>query len=230
MNQSGGPYGRQGRSAQPGLFGGFNSVPPPQEVFNEWKNIWSAISAVLLSSANNLRLGVQWFATHATAGKPTPGENQAMYQAQQTMSSGSKPCQFLGELRMLIFERSCFVAMSSTEWDRVPTGQQMFAPNWKQTEKGSVISVVLDCLVHTQTMVVGLTVPDSQRVRLIGEISHKVKGCRRLSLRVENRPSVLGMFFYVPWGWGNTVHALAHSHDVTPRHVHLHVRTYVMLR
>ena len=69
--------------------------------------------------------------------------------------------------------------MSSTEWDRVPTGQQMFAPNWKQTEKGSVISVVLDCLVHTQTMVVGLTVPDSQRVRLIGEISHKVKGCRR---------------------------------------------------
>ena len=31
-------------------------------------------------------------------------------------------------------------------------------------------------------------------------------------------------------GWGNNVHVLAHSHDVTPRHVHLHVRTYVMLR
>ena len=31
-------------------------------------------------------------------------------------------------------------------------------------------------------------------------------------------------------GWGNNVHILAHSHDVTPRHVHLHVRTYVMLR
>ena len=27
--------------------------------------------------------------------------------------------------------------------------------------------------------------------------------------------------------WGNNVHVLAHSHDVTPRHVHLHVRTYV---
>ena len=27
--------------------------------------------------------------------------------------------------RRLIFERSCFVAMSSTEWDRVPAGQQM---------------------------------------------------------------------------------------------------------
>ena len=53
------------------------------------------------------------------------------------------------------------------------------------------------------------------------------------SLRVENRPSVLGIFIYVPWGgvgWGNNVHVLAHSHDVTPRHVHLHVRTYVMLR
>ena len=52
-------------------------------------------------------------------------------------------------------------------------------------------------------------------------------------LRVENRPSVLGIFIYVPWGgvgWGNNVHVLAHSHDVTPRHVHLHVRTYVMLR
>ena len=31
-------------------------------------------------------------------------------------------------------------------------------------------------------------------------------------------------------GWGNNVHVLAHSHDVPPRHVHLHVRTYVMLR
>ena len=30
-------------------------------------------------------------------------------------------------------------------------------------------------------------------------------------------------------GWGNNVHVLAHSHDVTPRQVHLHVRTYVML-
>ena len=53
-----------------------------------------------------------------------------------------------------------------------------------------------------------------------------------LSLRVENRPSVLGIFIYVPWGgvgWGNNVHVLAHSHDVTPRHVHLcaHTSCYV---
>ena len=41
------------------------------------------------------------------------------------------------------------------------------------------------------------------------------------------------MFLGVGWGgvgWGNNVHVLTHSHDVTPRHVHLHMRTYVMLR
>ena len=31
-------------------------------------------------------------------------------------------------------------------------------------------------------------------------------------------------------GWGNNVHVLAHSHDVTPRHVHLHVRTIAHIR
>ena len=43
----------------------------------------------------------------------------------------------------------------------------------------------------------------------------------------------LNMFLGVGWGglgWGNNVHVLAHNRDVTPRHVHLHVRTYVMLR
>ena len=50
---------------------------------------------------------------------------------------------------------------------------------------------------------------------------------------LKNRPSVLGIFIYVPWGgvgWGNNVHVLAHSHDVTPRHVHLHVRTIAHIR
>ena len=34
----------------------------------------------------------------------------------------------------------------------------------------------------------------------------------------------------VGWGGDINVHSLAHRHDVTPRHVHLHLRTYVMLR
>ena len=35
----------------------------------------------------------------------------------------------------------------------------------------------------------------------------------------------------VGWGGvGNNVHVLAHSHDVTPRHVHLHVRTIAQIR
>ena len=29
-------------------------------------------------------------------------------------------------------------------------------------------------------------------------------------------------------GWGNNVHLLAHFYDVTPRHVHLHLRTYIL--
>ena len=48
------------------------------------------------------------------------------------------------------------------------------------------------------------------------------------------KPSERFRHFYIcSLGWGgvgNIVHVLAHSHDVTPRHVHLHVRTYVMLR
>ena len=50
------------------------------------------------------------------------------------------------------------------------------------------------------------------------------------------KPSERFRHFYIcslGWGgvwWGNNAHVLAHSHDVTPRHVHLHVRTYVMLR
>ena len=29
-------------------------------------------------------------------------------------------------------------------------------------------------------------------------------------------------------GWGSNVHSLAHFYDVTPRHVHLHLRTYIL--
>ena len=48
--------------------------------------------------------------------------------------------------------------------------------------------------------------------------------CAHTSCHVEDVSRHAGV------GWGNNVHVLARSHDVTPRHVHLHVRTYVMLR
>ena len=64
-------------------------MPPPQQAFSEWKNIWSAISAVLLSSTNAVESNVVWFATHATtAGKPTPAANRAMYTTQQALELG----------------------------------------------------------------------------------------------------------------------------------------------
>ena len=71
--------------------------------------------------------------------------------------------------------------MSTNEWDHA-AGPFSFVPNWLQTESGKLISVVLDCLVFSPTLVVGSTVPDGQRVRLIGEISLKVRGCRRITV------------------------------------------------
>ena len=53
--------------------------------------------------------------------------------------------------------------------------------------------------------------------------------CAHTSCYVEDVSRHAG----VGWGGvgrGNDVHVLAHSHDVAPRYVHLHVRTYVMLR
>ena len=77
----------------------------------------------------------------------------------------------------------CFhLAMSMTEWDKVVSSQHLFVPNWKSTERGTVVSVVVDCLVHTESLVVGFTVPDSQKVRLYGEINQQVRGCRRLTV------------------------------------------------
>ena len=52
--------------------------------------------------------------------------------------------------------------------------------------------------------------------------------CAHTSCYVEDVSRHAGVGWGVV-GWGNNVHVLAHSHDVTPRHVHLHVRTYVML-
>ena len=51
-------------------------------------------------------------------------------------------------------------------------------------------------------------------IKLHSDLELPVSGCS--CLRVENRPSVLGIFLYVPWGgvrWGNNVHVLASVPD-----------------
>ena len=58
----------------------------------------------------------------------------------------------------------------------------LFHPNWSVTEKGTSVSLVVDCLVHTHEMVLGLTVPDGRKMRLFGDISGQIRGCRRLTL------------------------------------------------
>ena len=70
--------------------------------------------------------------------------------------------------------------MSTAAWDRSSTVS--FAPVWQMLEKGNVVSVVVDCLVFSSTQVLGVSVPDGRRVRLIGEICQKVKGCRRMTV------------------------------------------------
>ena len=69
-----------------------------------------------------------------------------------------------------------------TEWDSMVAIHDLFVPDWVNTPKGSTVSVVVDCTVHTDTMVLGVTVPDAQKVRLYGEINSQVRGCRRLSV------------------------------------------------
>ena len=56
--------------------------------------------------------------------------------------------------------------------------------------------------------------------------------CAHTSCYVEDVSRHAGVW-WVGVGWGEVitnVHVLACSHDVTPRHAHLHVRTHVMLR
>ena len=70
----------------------------------------------------------------------------------------------------------------SSEWDRVVALHDLFTPHWKTLSKGTTVSVVIDCLVNTDSLVMGTSVPDTQWVRLYGDINHQVRGCRRLSV------------------------------------------------
>ena len=96
-------------------------------------------------------------------------------------SPGSKPFQFCRGSISPIFGRLVYFAMA-TEWDKVVNMHGLFHPNWSVTEKGTSVSLVVDCLVHTHEMVLGLTVPDGRKMRLFGDISGQIRGCRRLTL------------------------------------------------
>ena len=53
-----------------------------------------------------------------------------------------------------------------TEWDKVVATHDLLAPNWKEITKGTAISLIVDCEVHTQQMMIGVSVPDGQKLRV----------------------------------------------------------------
>ena len=69
-----------------------------------------------------------------------------------------------------------------TGWDHAVDTTHLFNPSWFSTESGTKISVVVDCLTHSPEVVLAQSIPDGQRVRLVGAIDQGVQGCRRLSV------------------------------------------------
>ena len=55
---------------------------------------------------------------------------------------------------------------ASTEWDRIVNIHDILVPQWDTLTKGSSVSVVVDCVVHSAEMVLGTTVPDERKMRL----------------------------------------------------------------
>ena len=66
-------------------------------------------------------------------------------------------------------------------WDK-PCDASFLHHDWAALEKGTKISLVLDVLVHTTTMLVGVVVPSQQQVRVIGAIDAKARGCKRVTM------------------------------------------------
>ena len=86
-----------------------------------------------------------------------------------------------GGLFLLNFGRFVSFAMAS-EWDRLVELHSLFTPKWEHLERGTSISLVVDCLVFTDEMIAGVTIPDQRKMRLYGDINREVRGCRRLTL------------------------------------------------
>ena len=89
----------------------------------------------------------------------------------------------LGWWCQLNFERvGTLFAMDHTEWDKHVDVHDLFCPQWRQLERGTPVSVVVDGALFTTEMVIGVTLPDLQKVRIFGDVSSQVRGCRRLSV------------------------------------------------
>ena len=72
--------------------------------------------------------------------------------------------------------------MASTGWDQPRGYDILFNPNWDAMGKGSRLSLVMDCVTHTWESMIGVTVPDSKQIRVLGAINPQIKGCRRVTL------------------------------------------------
>ena len=68
------------------------------------------------------------------------------------------------------------------EWDQAVAMHGLFNPLWNGCTAGTSVSLVADCQMHTKSMMVGVSFPDSRKVRIYGDINSQVKGCRRLTL------------------------------------------------
>lgn len=69
-----------------------------------------------------------------------------------------------------------------TEWDKAVALHDLFAPMWSTLTKGAAVSVVVDGVLFSDEMLTGVSLPDNQPVRVFGEVSGQVRGCRRLSI------------------------------------------------
>jgi len=72
--------------------------------------------------------------------------------------------------------------MDMTEWDKAVALHDLFAPMWSTLTKGAAVSVVVDGVLFSDEMLTGVSLPDNQPVRVFGEVSGQVRGCRRLSI------------------------------------------------
>ena len=63
-----------------------------------------------------------------------------------------------------------------SDWDKHVDLHDLFCPAWQQLDKGSAISLVVDGVLYTDEMALGVTHPGDQQVRIDGDVSSRVRG------------------------------------------------------